>query len=176
MNDIEKIIEICEGNTKNETLQEIKFICKRQLLADEVRKKFGKKLNYRDAANDTYLKLDSNMSVGIWGEDYRRTICNSYMQPNNEKLFSISFPTGPYLFGDDYPKELFERFFEEIKTYQPKYIDDINHHLLFDLDNGAKLYKKYYEILKKYDDEYRAGIKQRKINKLKEEIERLEKE
>jgi len=84
--------------------------------------------------------------VGWWGEKYGRHISwsDDGKQPEDELLLVISFPTGAYIFGDDYPTEFFKEFFQELKTYNPKYTDTTNKtlyfqfHILFQLEVRQK--------------------------------------
>lgn len=175
MEKLKEIIKICEKEECN-ILEDIKTMCEKQLLAEELNSKFGFNLSYKDICCEDWIKISNyygDMGIGIWGVDYNRTICNIQEQPINERLFSICFPTGAYIFGEDYPKKLFERFYSELETYKPKYNDKINHDLYFDLDNGAKIYKEYENILRKYQKEHNDGAKQRKIEELQKEIDRL---
>lgn len=176
---LKEILEICKKDTKDCTLQDIKNICEKQLLADELNKKFGTRLSGIDINNEDCIYIDrigTDMYIAKYGKNYNRNILNISTQPENEQLFSIEFPTGPYIFGEAYDFELFNRFFEELKTYQPKYVDEINHSLYFDLKTGAKAYKNYNKILEKYNKEYDKKAKQRKIDKLQEQIKYLQEE
>ena len=78
-------------------------------------------------------KFGDYLSIGKWGEKYRRTISWSLdgTQPVDETLLQISFPTGAYMFGEDYPTELFKLFFDELRAFGPKYIDMANKNLYF---------------------------------------------
>ena len=110
---------------------------------------------------------DSNNSIS-WSDDGR--------QPKNEMLLNISFPTGAYIFGEDYEyqQELFGKFFNELKSYNPKYSDTANKTLYFSLDNAGVIFNSFPEILKKYHTLNRNDINNRKIYKLKKELEKLE--
>lgn len=176
MKELKEIIEICDKIEQSNILKDIKDMCEKQLLTEELNEKFGFKLSYKNVQSKDWIRISNyygDMSISIWGVDCNRTICNVQEQPKNERLFSICFPTGAYIFGEDYPKELFNRFYSELETYKPKFNDKINHCLFFDLDNGAKIYKEYRNIFRKYQKEYDDGEKQRKIEKLQREIDEL---
>lgn len=176
MKELKEIIKICENTEKCNVIEDIQNICEKQLLAEELNEMFGFNLSYNDIHSKDWIRISNyygDMSIGIWGVDYNRTICNIQEQPINERLFSICFPTGAYIFGEDYPKELFNRFYSELETYNPKYNDKINHCLYFDLDNGVKIYKEYRNILGRYQKEHNDGAKQRKIEELQKQIDRL---
>jgi len=120
--------------------------------------------------------------IGLFGEKYMRTISWSVdgRQPEDEYLFTVSFPTGAYIFGDggtfnkDYPAEFFQKFWLELKSYKPDYIDEANHCLYWKLENAKEAFNNYESVLKKYHDLNREDIKQRRIEKMKKELEQLE--
>lgn len=175
MRELKDIVKIC-GTAECNILEDIRIMCKKQLLAEGLNKKFGFNLSYKDIYSEDWIRVSNyygDMGIGIWGVDYNRTISNIQEQPVNERLFSICFPTGAYIFGEDYPKELFNRFYSELETYNPKYNDKINHNLYFDLNNGAKIYKEYNNVLSKYRKEYYDGAKQRQIDELQRQIDKL---
>jgi len=119
-----------------------------------------------------YIRLfrvgkDSNNSIS-WSDDGR--------QPKNEVLLNISFPTGAYIFGEDYDyqQKLFKEFFNELKGYNPKYSDTANKTLYFSLDSAASVFNAFPEIIKKYHALNKEDINNRRIYKLKKELEKLE--
>lgn len=95
-------------------------------------------------------------------------------QPKDEWLLQISFSTGAYIFGDDYPKELFQEFWQELKSYNPKYCDTNNKCLYFSVETAKDVFNEFPEILKKYYDKNKIDSKQRKINRLKKELDELQ--
>ena len=100
-----------------------------------------------------------------WSDDDR--------QPNNEWLLSLSFSTGAYIFWEDYPKELFEQFWNELKTYNPKYTDTANHNLYYSLENAGIIIKEYKSIMEKYYKRNKEEANLRRIKKLETELENL---
>jgi len=64
--------------------------------------------------------------------------------------------------------------FLELKTYNPKYIDSTNKSLYFSLDNASEIYNAYDSIIKRYREENQEDFKQRKIQKMKEDLAKLE--
>lgn len=94
-------------------------------------------------------------------------------QPQNEWMLVLSFPTGPYMFGDDCPRDLFKQFWEELKGYGPKYCDTMNTCLYFALDGCSEVYNSFYDILRKYREIYKGQENKRKIEKLEKEIIKL---
>ena len=109
-------------------------------------------------------------------------VLNSEEQPKEDEiLIQFAYPTGAYIFGgggwlpskDNYDRELFEEFFEELKTYNYKYIDDLNFYLYFNMENGIKLFKNYDDICKKYQDKWNKRANERKKERLRKELEEL---
>lgn len=124
----------------------------------------------------TYHKIGENRAVQFfypiennnwisWSDDGR--------QPENEWLYKISFPTGAFIFGDFYPAEMFQKFFLELKSYNPKYCDTTNNCLYFSPDNAKKVHEAYPKILKKYRDKSAEEFKKLRKEKLEKELERL---
>jgi hypothetical protein len=97
-------------------------------------------------------------------------------QPEDEWLLVISFSTGAYIFGRDYDgqKQLFIDFFNELKSYKPKYSDTVNHSLYWSMDNAGKIYKDFAGILEKYRKRNGAELKEREVLRLKDELAKLE--
>ena len=102
-------------------------------------------------------------------------VLNSYIQPEkDEMLIKFAFPTGAYIFGGYYDKKAFNEFFDELKTFNYKYIDDINSCLYYDMENGAKLFNKYQEICNKYQKKWDKRAKEKKKEELKKQLADLE--
>ncbi len=95
-------------------------------------------------------------------------------QPEDEFLLDISFATGAYIFGDDCPIELFKEFFNELKSYGPKYIDKHNKCLYFSMENAGRVFNEFENILNKYNEKNKEDEKKRRVKKLKAELEKLE--
>jgi len=117
---------------------------------------------FQDAKRD---KENGSGRYISWSDDGR--------QPKDEWLFDIGFSTGAYIFGDDYPTGLFEEFFQELKSYKPKYIDTSNKDLYFSIDKASKIFNKFPEILKKYHEKNNKDFKRREIKKLEEKLKTL---
>jgi hypothetical protein len=113
--------------------------------------------------------------VGYFGEPYKRTISwpDSDQQPENEWLFVISFPTGGYIFGDEYPIETFREFFKELKGFGPKYCDTANKTLYFTEEVSAEVYSKFQGVFKKYKNMVQEELKRKRITELQKELEKL---
>jgi hypothetical protein len=106
-----------------------------------------------------------------WSDDGR--------QPDNEWLFRICFPTGAYIFGDgdyfnkEYPVETFNAFFEELKSYGPKYCATANNSLYFSSDNAKRVYEDFDEIFNRHKAGVVNEMKKQKKLQLEQELERL---
>lgn len=148
---------------------------KHHLFGIDLVEKYGFNLDPKTIYNTDWQKLKENVHIGFFdGERRRISLSDDGRQPKNETLLYISYPTGPYIFGSDYPTALFQKFFLELKTYNPKYTDSANNSLYFDLDNAGKIYNDYDSIIKRYREENKEDLKQRKIKRMKDELAKLE--
>ena len=109
-------------------------------------------------------------------------VLNSKKQPKeDEMLFKFAYPTGAYIFGgsgwygsdSNYDTKTFDEFFEELKTYNYKYIDNMNSCLYFSMENGAKLFNKYQEICEKYQNIWNKRAKEKKKEELEQQLKDL---
>jgi len=142
----------------------------------ELKEKYGLNIQGKMYSPD-YSCFGEYMGIGRWGEKYGRTIScsDNGAQPFDEMLLSISFPAGAYIFGKDYPQELFLEFFSELKKYNPKYKDSVNHTLYYPLDNAKDVFNNFDEILNKYHKINKEDCNKREIIRLKKELEELQK-
>lgn len=170
------------------TLRKYKDVCVVDILAFErkakhhlfgikLKEEFGLNINPKEICSLDYIRFGNYMVVAWWGEKYNRTISwsDDGSQPDDELLLQISFPTGAYIFGDDYPADLFQKFFTELKSYNPKYIDSVNHALYFSIDNAKNVFNNLDSILEKYREMYKKDVRKRKIREMEEELEKLKK-
>ena len=148
---------------------------KHHLFGVELVEKYGFNLDPKTICSTDWQELKKNVHICFFDGE-RRSISwpDDGRQPKNETLLYISYPTGAYIFGGDYPTEFFQKFFLELKTYNPKYIDSANKSLYFDLDNAGKIYNAYDSIMKRYYEENKEDLKQRKIKQMKDELSKLE--
>lgn len=184
----EKIIYLCEQETDTEgTLSEIRLKAKNRVIRYEWEEKYGIKLgsDCRLAEYD-YYHIGDYQLISYFKDGYvshkegtGRSIAwsENNKQPVDEWVYSIGFSTGAYIFGDDYDgqKQLFQDFFEELRTYKPDYEDLHNHNLYWKIENAKEIMSSFREIIKKYQEKNTAEIKIRKINKLKAELKQMEK-
>lgn len=136
---------------------------------------YGLNIDPKIINSSNYIRFGGYMSIGMWGEKYKRTIAwpDDDRQPEDELLLCIGFPTGAYIFGRDYPTDLFQKFFNELKSYKPKYTDSLNTNLFFDMGNAKGIFNNFNDILKKYHDLNKEDFKQRKIKELEKQLESL---
>lgn len=148
----------------------------------ELKEVYGLNINLNSINSTEYNSLGEFKSIGWFGKNHNRAISwpVNGKQPKDELLFSLSFSTGPYIFGygdifdKDYPTEFFHRFWLELKTYNPDYVDEANHGLYWKVENAKEIFNSFDEILKKYYELNKKDIKERKIKKLKDELAKLE--
>ena len=159
-------------------VNDLEMKAKHHLFGVELKEKYGFHLDPRKITSLGWQKLRENIYIGWWGDRYRRTISwsDDGIQPEDELLLCISFPTGAYIFGGDYPTEFFQKFFLELKTFKPKYIDSSNKSLYFSMDNAGDIFNEYETILKKYYEENKKDIQRRKLQKMKDELAKFEAE
>lgn len=101
-----------------------------------------------------------------WSDDGR--------QPSNEWLYRISYPTGAYIFGKSYPKETFDKMFDEMKTYNPKYTDTANSVLYFTAENAKTFHDNFKKIENKYRGMVQDELNRKRKRELEEELKALE--
>lgn len=145
----------------------------KKLKVIEYKEKYDIDLKTRDFSSPDWICIDrykGNIYIGKGIE-----LFNSDVHPNeNETLMVFEYPTGAYTFGTDYNEEVFKKFFKELKKYNFKYIDPINHSLYFELKEGGKLLKEYDTICKKYQELHDKIAMERKKEELKEQLAYLE--
>lgn len=188
---IEQIYDLVKTFKRENYNNEENFLDK---IKDEVNKfkikydfldKYGVDIKKDNIFNEENIKIDERYArisiCKIRGDETSR-ILNSDKQPNNELLMVYSHSMGSYMFGGSwgsdkyYDSELFDMYFEELKKYKYKYIDNLNHYIYFDLEEGFRLYKDYKNICDKYQKQFDERRNNAKIEKLQEELKRLKKE
>lgn len=159
---------------------ELETKSKHHLFGLDLKETYGLDLEPKDVHSLDYLRYKEYMAVLWMGEKYRRTVSwsDDGKQPDDELMLSICFPTGAYIFGsswgdDDYPLELFQEFFQELKSHNPKFVDTTNHCLYFSIENASTIFNTFSEIMSKYHEKNKVDSKKRKIEKLQKEIEKL---
>lgn len=90
------------------------------------------------------------------------------------EFFVISFKCGAYMFGDDYPVDLFNDLYSSLKEKcPPKYEDEMNNSLYYTPDDAANAYATCMDLCAEYKHRYSEGAKKRKIAALECELARL---
>lgn len=123
-----------------------------------------------------WVRLGEFTTIGLWGEKHNRKISWSVdgRQPQDEQLLQISFPTGAYIFGEDYAVDFFQRFWLELKEFNPDYADEANHCLYWKVENAKDVFNTFHELINKYRELNKEDVKLRRIEKLKKELNQLE--
>lgn len=150
------------------------------LFGIELQEKYGLDIDPTDIYSLDWQKFKEYLAIGWFGQKYNRDISwsDDGKQPVDELMLRISFPTGAYIFGSswgdgDYPEDLFNEFFVELKSYGSKYSDSHNHSLYFSIENAKDVFNNFSAILKKYHEKNKVDAKLRKIKQLQNEIEKL---
>lgn len=174
-------VKECPTIDKNMRLFDIEYAIKAEELYEEFG--FGGKSRY---SYNGYVEVSDYEFIAKYGEDYDRTIAwpDDDQQPDDEWLYVISFPTGAYVLGDyrdgNYPsfekqgRDIFNTFFNELKKYEPKYVDTANNTLYFSASNAKIAHDNLYEIFNKYKNLATVENKKRMAEKLRKELEELE--
>lgn len=175
----ESILKIARKNKDvlNYDLYDLELKAKNHLFEIELKETYGLELGNRKINNIRYQELkdnvhltfiDSETSTISWEDEGR--------QPKGERLIKFSYSIGAFIFGGDYPTIFFNKFFEELKSYNPDYIDTVNHSLYFKLENAKDIFNNYDTIIKKYYELNHEDAKQRKIKALESQIQELQKD
>jgi hypothetical protein len=140
-----------------------------------LKEKYGLNINPINVDSTDWVRFGDHVAIGMWGEKFRRTISwpDNGKQPKNELLLQYSFSVGAYIFGEHYPVELFQKLFQELKTYNPKYVDSHNSALYFSMDNAKDIFNIFDDIMKKYFVLNKEDYKERQIKKLEDELLKL---
>lgn len=136
------------------------------------------KFNNENHVVNTSREKYANRIVAWYGDKFNRTI--SYprhdVQPNNELLLCIEFPTGAFIFGEHYPDHIFNNFFNSLKTYKPDYSDYENHALYWKIENSAKVFNAYPNLFETYRKQDENESVDNRIAQLEEELLKLKQE
>ena len=123
-------------------------------------------------AYDNWIRvyyMDGETRKISWSDDGR--------QPEGEWLLCISFPTGMYIFGDYFrdekPIETFNNFFNELKNFDPKYVDTVNSCLYFTEENSKIVYDNFWGIFNEYKAMVKDEMQRQRKKELEEELARL---
>lgn len=173
--------EIFELMEKNKDLcsfdiESLKDKSENHLFGLHLKEDWGLDIDPANIYNRDWIKFGDHKIIGRWGEKHGRTISwpDGTEQPYDEVLLVISFPAGAYIFGDDYPQDLFRKLWDELRSFGPKYTDSHNHSLYFSKDNASGVFNSFSDIIGKYREINKVDRKKREIERLKKELENLE--
>lgn len=188
----EEIVKVCSRHEylKNEYGGEFADIgdmvskAKNHLTLIDWHKRFGLKLGHSQQLSREYLTVGNYMVFSYYHDakaQYRSgggryiSWSDDGRQPLDEWLLQLTFGTGAYIFGDDYEgqRQLFQDFFNELKSYKPDFSDSHNNSLYWKLGNAKNIFTNFNSILKKYNDRNREELKQREIDKLESKLNKL---
>lgn len=174
-NEILKVLKK-HKDTCNLDIEDIERSSKCHLFGLELKEVHGFDIDPKIIRNTEWHNFSDYVSIGRFGEKYRRTISwsDDNSQPVDELLLKLSFCTGAYIFGGDYPTDFFHQFFMELKSLNPKYTDTANHSLYYSMENAGSVFNSFNDILKKYRELNREDVKQRQILKMKADLEKLQ--
>ena len=152
------------------------------LLGIELKEKYGLNIDPTSVSSFDWIDFGEHLKIAWYGDKYNRTISwsDNGEQPQYKMLIVLKFPTGAYIFGDggvfnkDYPTTFFAKFWNELLSFNPDYIDTHNHTLYWNLKNGKDIFNSFNDILKKYYALNSEDIKQRRIEKMKSDLAKLE--
>ena len=105
-----------------------------------------------------------------------RKITNVKEAPKDEWLLHFWFSTGAYSLHEEYPTETFNRFIEELKLLEPKYLDSLNHHFYFDISKAKEVVETLPVLFNKYKVEVQKELDTKRIAKLELELGKLKKQ
>lgn len=168
-----------ESKDEAQEIKDVRDTIKTLIRNEEFKNRFGvKELHFNSKTYAKCFKYNGYSYIGLWGTDFNRTIAwsDDGRQPENEWLYQISFPTGAYIFGDGYLTDVFNKFFVELKLFNPKYLDSANHNLYYTEENSAAVDAALPTLLEKYQAIAAEAYKLLKIENAKAEIARLQAE
>lgn len=171
-----KVIKSCAKEVQLDSSVDISYNLEQLITREEIQESFGINLMNCYDYSGTYFKVGYEQFIAKYGSEYSRTISwsDDDTQPEDEWLFVISYPTGAYIFGEDYQQETFKQYFEELKGFEPKYADTVNHNLYYTADKAKAVFEKVDEVFKKYRAIAEENRKEAKIEALKKQLEALE--
>lgn len=166
LNKLDELCDECEIRNFNQKID-------KKLKVIEYKEKYDIDLKETDFYNLDWVYIKRNYGSIYIGKGMK--VLNSNIQPEkDEMLIQFAFPTGAYIFGSYYDEKVFNEFFDELKTFNYKYIDDINSCLYYDMENGAKLFNKYQEICNKYQKKWDKRAIEKEKKELRKQLADLE--
>ena len=174
-----KILKAVEGSV--EVIEDRRYTdnliygLENRIKIQEIGKIFGIKDLPQDA-KASFIKIpEKHANIMFYKEgDYYISWSDDDRQPSDEYLYCISFPTGAYIFGEHYPEEVFNDFFEELRKYNPKYSDTQNHNLYFSPETAFKIHHDFEAIYKEYAEKSSVAYKESRKEALKKQLAQLD--
>lgn len=169
----DSILKIAKKNKDllNYDFQQLELNAKDHLFGLELKEVYGLEIDEKVIHNIKHQKLKNNVHLTyIDSESTNISLEDNGKKPKGERLIKFSYPTGAYIFGDDYPTIFFEKFFFELKSFNPDYCDTTNSTLYFKLENAKEIFNNYDAILKKYYKLNKEDFKQREIIRKQKEL------
>lgn len=155
----------------------IKESAQNHILWDKLVNEYGFKLRLDQVYNTSHITISDGIYITlIDGKDRTISWSDDDNQPKNEMMYVLRYPSGAYTFHSDYPVETFNAFFNELKSFGPKYSDTMNHALYFELDKAAAIHEQLPGITKKYRDQVKVELAQKQLKEAQALVERLNRE
>jgi hypothetical protein len=173
--EILKVLEKHEDLIKDDYPIDIRSMLSNRIELEKISSEFGIDIQGKGSRTD-YVRLGDYEVIVYFGDKRAIKIAHpdDGKQPKCERLYNICFPTGPYIFGEEYPTSTFQSFFNELKDYKPKYIDSANHSLYFTSETAKTVHNDFKDIYNKYKKLVSVELKAKKIIALKDELSKLE--
>lgn len=171
-----KIFKIIKSNKDllNFDLDQLQHNAECHLFGLKLKEVYGLNIDEKKIFNIKYQELKSNVYLTFIDSE-KTTISweDNNKKPKGEILIKFSYSTGAYFFDNDYPTDFFQKFFLELKSYNPDYCDSANRSLYFKLENAKDIFNNYDCIVKKYRELNKEDAKQRKIIAMQRELDKL---
>ena len=157
-------------------IEDLETRSKLHLCGLELKELYGLNIDVKQVRSFNWIECGEYVYIGWFGDKYNRTVSwsDDGKQPIDEQLVIFKFSTGAYIFGEDYPTDLFQKFFLELKSFNPDYCDSHNHCLYFNVNRAKDIFNSFNDILKKYYEINREDAKKRKIERMKLDLAKLE--
>lgn len=142
---------------------------------EDVFDKFGFSVHRSKLYSHEYAEISQYERLSFYSKENKRQLSwpDDGNQPEKEWLYSVQFSSGAYIFSSDYPTKTFNKFFDELKSFKPKYADTVNHCLYFDETNAIDVHNNLKALFDKYKDEVADEVNQLKIDELNRQIESI---
>jgi len=156
-------------------LSSIESTASKHIFSKELEEDCNIIISHENIYSKDWINVKEYIRIGWFWPKYNRSISwsDDWKQPKDELLLMVSFPTWSYIFWKDYDKDLFIKFFSELRSYSPKYSDTHNKNLYFDKSNMWNIFNNFDDIFTKYKKIYREAFLKREIKRLQEEINKL---